>query len=530
MGSPERNRPGATSPSPVARTFTAVTASLLSLGLVVPLALATSKTDRLTASGAVNNGSLPTAGPAVKGAGQGPIAGAPAGGAPAVLPGQGGAPGAGLIANGGSAAVGANAGVPAAAGPVAAAPGGRAAAAGDPLTASDQGVTPTTIKIGAVLLDLSALTPLGLGLKNFDLDTQRRTFDTYFKRVNDAGGVNGRTIQPVYATYDPLSSSGANSGPAICVRMAKDEQVFALTGFTYTAGSCAAVQYRIPVATLQAELESVFRESNNYMITQQPSLQRIARNWSAFLLASGLSKGKKVGLVNTKDGGVEELPGDVVEATLAQRGQPITLRSQFTADQGSAASQIPVEVQKMKSAGVEQVMLCTNFLLAITFMQQAEQQNYFPTYLTSDIGALATDGLIRRGPSRSLSNVIGFTGQTFLSTQGRTEPAIEKDCREYYNKANPGKKQFAFGEEGPYNIICADVELLRRISAGSGRTLTRQGLVAAAQRLGPGSLPISLGGSYSQGKTDFTDYFMPDRYDVSCQCYKVAGPVTKGQY
>ena len=280
-----------------------------------------------------------------------------------------------------------------------------------------------------MLLDLSTVKAIGLGLDNYDTGTQQKMFDTYFKRVNDAGGINGRKIQPVYATYDPLSTSGANSGPAICVRMAKDEKVFALIGFTYTAGTCAAIQYSIPVVTANGELEQVARQSHNYEIHTQPTYERIARNWTAYLLQTGLAKGKKVGLVDSADGGNFQLAGDAVQATFQKLGQPITYHARISNDTGSANSQIPVEVQKMKAAGVEQVMLSTNFLVATTFMQQAEQQNYYPQYLTSDIGALASTGLIRTGPAKSLSNLIGVTSGFAISPEGRTEQADSKDCQ-----------------------------------------------------------------------------------------------------
>ena len=399
-----------------------------------------------------------------------------------------------------------------------------------PLTASDQGVTPTTIKVGAVLLDLRAATAVGLGLENYELETQRRIFDTHVDRLNASGVLGGRKVVLVFATYDPISSSGENSGPAICRRLAKDEKVFAVIGLTYTAGACAAVQYRIPVITSFADLESVYAASDNYMITSLPSYERIGRNWSAYLLDSGLSKGKKVGLLNVKDGALEELSADAAQATLSQLGQPLTYRAQLTNDQASAQSQIPVEVQRMKSLGVQQVMLPTNFLTAITFMQQAEQQGWYPTYLTSNIGALASNGLIRKGPARSLDNVIGVSSSTGISPEGRTEPPDDKDCRETYNRINPQSKQFAYGEDGPYGLICMVVRLFGAIAGPTGPDLTRRGFVATVQTLGPGTLATSLPGTFGPNKTNFAQNVMPARYSSACQCYRVAGPVAKTRY
>ena len=537
-----------TSPGRAYAAMAGATASMLCLGLLVPLVFGSPEVDQLTTRVPVDNSQIIGIAPAdaTVDATPDPTTVAPGATPFAGTTGTDPEPGTAVAGDGAvdpaaPAAAQAPAGPAAPAGETATPAGGAPQAggsqstppappAGKPLTATDQGVTASGIKVGAILLDLSKVTALGLGLDNYDTDTQRRMFDTYFTRINDAGGINGRRITPVYATYDPLSTSGANSGPAICIRMAKDEKVFSVIGFTYTAGSCVAVQYKIPAVSHIGELQAVYQQSGNYMITSQPTQERLGRNWAAFLLDSGLSKGKKVGLLNVKDGGQSELVGNAVASTLSQLGQPVTYRAQLTSDEASASSQLPVEVQRMKAAGVEQVMLPVSFAYAISFMNQAEQQNYFPQYLTSDVFALASNGLIRTGPARSLANVIGVSTQSTVSPEGRTESAVEKDCREYYNRANPSSKQFAFGEEGPYNVICMDVEVLRRGTVPVGANLTRQAFVGAVQKLGPGSLPLSLGGSFAAGKTDFSDFQRPYRYFTACKCYKVAGPVAKARF
>ena len=547
--SPSPLKAKATSPGRTYPAIAGITAMLLGAGLLVPL-LGSPQVDRLATRGPGDNGQISGAAPTpgTPGAVIDPTSAVPAATPVGEPSGIGtttetGTPGAGPAAPAAPQPETPGAGpaapvAPQPEAPQAAAPpqsgagqgGSPAAQAGKPLTATDQGVTASSIKVGVVLLDLSAALAIGLGLDNYDTATQKRAFETYFKGINNGGGINGRRIAPVYAEFDPLSTSGAKSAGAICIRMAKDEKVFALMGYTYAAGPCAAVQYRIPVAALNAELESTYRLSKNYFSSSQPSYERTARNWAAFLLDSGLSKGKKVGLLNVKDSGNSELSADAAAATLTQLGQPLAYRAQLTNDQAAASSQLPVEVQKMKAAGVQQVMLNTEFLTAINFMQQAEQQNYFPQYLTSEHGALASNGLIRKGPQRSKENVIGVTAQTVLSPVGRVEPPHEKVCRENYNKDNPSAHQFAYGDEGPYNVACMAVEVFRRGAVPAGPELTRAGYVAALQKAGRGELPVTLAGSFAPGKTDFADSVWPVRYKVACECYELAGPLTRARY
>ena len=50
--------------------------------------------------------------------------------------------------------------------------------------------------------------------------------------VNEAGGVLGRQIDPVFVFVDPLSQTGYEEA---CVQLTQDEQVFAVIGFTRPA-------------------------------------------------------------------------------------------------------------------------------------------------------------------------------------------------------------------------------------------------------------------------------------------------------
>jgi branched-chain amino acid transport system substrate-binding protein len=88
-------------------------------------------------------------------------------------------------------------------------------------TASDVGVTPTSIKIGSI----AGLTS-GLGPDTFSASLYGAK--AYFAQLNEKGGVNGRQVE-----FVPCDDQGANTGNVGCARkLVDDDKVFALAGVT----------------------------------------------------------------------------------------------------------------------------------------------------------------------------------------------------------------------------------------------------------------------------------------------------------
>ena len=67
------------------------------------------------------------------------------------------------------------------------------------------GVTATSIKVGVAVADLDGLRaqgfPLGAALTTKNLSTR---LTSYFDDWNSAGGINGRQVEPVILTWDPV--------------------------------------------------------------------------------------------------------------------------------------------------------------------------------------------------------------------------------------------------------------------------------------------------------------------------------------
>jgi hypothetical protein len=94
-------------------------------------------------------------------------------------------------------------------------------------TASFRGVTPDTIRLGALGIDFDALRELGL--VDIDFGDQELAFNVFADELNARGGINGRQVEVHYRTYSVLS---AETGLAACLELTEDLEVFAmLNGF-----------------------------------------------------------------------------------------------------------------------------------------------------------------------------------------------------------------------------------------------------------------------------------------------------------
>jgi ABC-type branched-subunit amino acid transport system substrate-binding protein len=382
-----------------------------------------------------------------------------------------------------------------------------------------QGVTDTTIKVGVVLLDLSSVVPLGLGLPNYEIEIQQAAYQSLFDEINANGGINGRTIEPVYESRDTLATTGPHSDKAICLKLAKDEQVFAVIGMTYAAGECAATQYGLPVVTKNASLEQYYQDSNGLLVTFDPTLERDERDWASVLVKTGVVDDHTVGMVSVADGSTYQLPGQAAAETLEKLGHPLAVVGQL--DPANSIADIPALIQKMKSAGVDQVMLASDFANALRFIAIAESQHYFPQYLTSDLGSLSSNGLLANAGD-SFDGAIGFSDSNASELQNETPQ--QQECRENYN-ATTTTKDIPAGVQSPLGVVCSVVDVFAHAATDAGTDLSPRSFIKALQALGTVSDDVSavLPGAFAPGKSDYSDQLQQVVWSSAAKQYQPVG-------
>lgn len=86
------------------------------------------------------------------------------------------------------------------------------------------GVTDTSVKVGVAYVDLASLA----GIVDIDHGDYEAAYNALFDSINADGGINGRTIEPIFA---PIAPTGNEPADAACTKLTEDDDVFLIMGF-----------------------------------------------------------------------------------------------------------------------------------------------------------------------------------------------------------------------------------------------------------------------------------------------------------
>ena len=397
-------------------------------------------------------------------------------------------------------------------------PGGPTAGAGaGGRTASDQGVTATTVRLGIELVDFGGANTLGAGVAGYDTKAQKTYYDRFINDVNAHGGAGGRQIEPHYYTVDILSPS---TFTAACNQLIDGDHVFAVTNVLGVYGDpilCVTRQHKTPYLAVDGAISAYYPASQGLLFTVGPSTLRTISNMAFELIRSGEIKGKTVGLLNEG----EYLHDDFAALVDYLKSQNIKVVQQEIAavDTSKAASQLPAAVQAFRAAGVNYVLLMTNSLYASQFVQDAEPTG-FPAYAESDFDyEMAGDSFLSQMPSDYFRHAVSITASRVGEYRlNLPEPAPDHDCATVYGGGTPTPRS-----DTNYLNALAACDLVRLFTTGfarAGLNPTRQTFAKAIASLGTVNLAAVGAASFGPGKTDAPDAVRMDVAFADCKCWK----------
>jgi hypothetical protein len=444
------------------------------------------------------------------------VAADPASGA-APRPGAAPATGAGPATNAGSA------------GPGTGSAGGPGPGLGNPvpegavLTASDVGVTAEEIRIGFLLLDVGGISQVGISVPGVDPEQQRATFEAYLAEVNERGGINGRRVVGVYENFDVLSPDDMRRA---CLALI-DQDVFAVVaagGYQGPAVLCITEEGGTPLVTQGSHgtPTEYLRRSDGRLVTMYPSSVRVMANWVAELDRMGLLEGRRIGIVTqeTVNPGDTVIGGELVPA-LREFGYEPTHISNLSGDASTAASQVPVEVQQMRTKDVDLVFMAAGTLIASQFVQAADSQVFTPQYTITDWASMNNDTGNQNMPLSYDGTVLITTYRTGEEKVGVAEGAAELQCREIYERRTgrtlPAKGQ---NEHGITVTNCTTINAFFLGATNAGPDLTRESFSEGVQAIGEFPMTLWGGGAFGPGKFDAADLIASAQWYADCRCLK----------
>lgn len=419
-----------------------------------------------------------------------------------------------------------NAGPGAATAPAAGSPEGDGLSASAPsqpsaLTASDRGVSPTTIKLGFTLLDIQTVGRLGVAVA-IDPAQQQAAFQSFVDDINARGGIHGRKIEAHFRAYDVTDR---NDQIAACRELTQDKGVFAvLGGFNIVDPNlCVVQENQTPlISSATNNPDWVVARSGGRLVSTYPRSGRMMAGLVAEMERTGLAA-KKIGILTD---GLNDPGGQVadqLEALLEARGRKVVYRGQLSDDIPTASSQVPVEVNRARTAdatGAEVIVfLSSNAVFGTQFVNQADSQNYRPQYVNSDWASNSGDTTNQNMPSSYAGRAFAFSfGRGLSSKRPLMPPPPEADrCRDIYN-ARSGRKlaEPANNEYGLSMGYCDLVRIFERLATATGPQLTRAALVGAVPKAGSFASAAFSPGSFGPNKHDMADLVRVERWAANC--------------
>jgi ABC-type branched-subunit amino acid transport system substrate-binding protein len=381
--------------------------------------------------------------------------------------------------------------------------------------ASDVGITRDAIKLGVLIPQDQS----GEGGSFSDvIGSPKQQWGAYIAELNANGGILGRKIEPVYREYDGLDLDAQR---AACVFLTEQAKVFAIVnsgGFYGDPILCVTQQHKTPFIGQAGEALDYYQKSNGLYFSTTPNKDRVLRNMVAVAARDGVFKGKTVGILSRE--GIDAIPVDrSLKPALKAAGISLKYEARLSSDESAAQSQIPIEVQQMKSEGVDFIMLTTGLIAANVFVQQADSQRYYPQYMTSDFASGGAD-VYTIGMPASFQGAITYTAlRTGEARAGMPEPARDAQCRSIFEKRTNKKLDRKNTEYYLTVTACGILEQFSRGMVAAGANPTRTLLSGALQRTGAFDVPFSGAGSWAKGKFDAPDVVRRGTWKADCKCW-----------
>jgi hypothetical protein len=388
--------------------------------------------------------------------------------------------------------------------------------------ATAPGVSATEVTIGVGLPDIGVIAALGPG---YDQGNPRDHVEAVLAHLREEGRlpVAGRDIRPVYRTYDILSEPAQR---AVCESFARDVTVFAVVALhNFGPGNqCVAEEFDIPVITTDGQSDALYASTPN-MISLQMSIERLMRNFVEWAHRRGDLTGKRIGVYYSSDPDAARVVRQSIIGPLRERGHTIAAEVQ-TSEPATGGPTDSVAVQRFRSSGVDVAILVVSAVAKTNFFNQAQLQNYRPTYLENDIGFSTTTTATGTYPANHFDGTRGFSGMRFgEAAAGLPEPAEAQWCMGAI-RSRTGRPIDPQRNEGEYiaaNQACDELQVVLTALEHAGPELTRERFFAGLHSIQGRPTGIHGDISFQPGRHHGVATWRELVWRAGCRCWVAEG-------
>jgi hypothetical protein len=404
---------------------------------------------------------------------------------------------------------------------------------------SSRGVTATSINIAFPVVAIDSLA----GRLGFSADKeyseQSTAIHLYVNQINQAGGIDGRKINPIIDSFDPTNDA---SMQALCQQWTQgNPPVFAvLDGIgTWEQDNqlCVTQQGHTPLISAWSTVSDWTKLGSPYLWWTGADMAPVLAATVQWGVSSGrLGHGKKVGVVVSDQAADQDALNGYLLPDLKQMGitpqvDTVPGNPDETAATNSAAQ---LAVERLKAAGVQSVFPLLPENAFFPYIAAETSQQYYPQLLLSDYQSTieVALGLIPAPYETALNGQEGVTTETLggfddarPESQGGYDPGV-RSCyttwHAYHPKPIAGTTSIYIEEQGPIQAWCGAIRLFATAAKDAGQGLNRRTFVEAMSKITnyPGTLsPVwSFGPSKFYGPTQYQVVKIHNNVPPSSQC------------
>ncbi len=419
----------------------------------------------------------------------------------------------------------------------------------DKASTSNRGVTPTSINVVFPVVSLSSLAGQEGFAQDVEYGEQQKAIQLFVKVINDQGGINGRTINPIIQTYDPASEADMRS---LCKTWTEGSPpVFAvLEGLGTWEGDdqlCITQEGQTPFIGQWSTVTNWTTLGSPYLWWTGPDQAEIQRALVSWGRSAGLlGGGKKVAVIAGNRASDQLALDQYLLPDLKKVGvdpvvETIDANPDDTATTGAEA---PLVIQQLRADGVTSVIPLIPFNVFYPLLQAETSQQYFPRLLLSDYESSiqVALGLMPVPYKQALNGQEGVTTMTLggidddrPESQGGYDPGVRK-CFDIWHKAYPqvppGDQSFYIEEQGPIAGWCQAIDLFDAAATAAGHNLNRRTFVTAMSKIkgfpGTYSPVLSYGPHKFYGPTEYQVVRLHVNQPPSTQCKMPKNHVPQG--
>lgn len=388
--------------------------------------------------------------------------------------------------------------------------------------------------------------PLALGIlvtkcSNCDLigfaqsaHSDQQIWTALIRDVNASGGLEGRQIDPVFATVDTNETNWGTMFQTVCATFTQDNHVAAVLGasFVYSEQLATCLKHKsVPwlnaVTTVGLNGDEAVLRDFPYYLTGMPSDSVVTLAAVESAIADGwLTTKTRLGVVRDNCPSNMRAWNQTVKPYLDSHGIQVVDDQvgpcvNGSSDQGAASSFAQSAELHMRANNVDTVL---GFSIALVlFMTNAESQHWNPKYLTAGAVA-AAEGL---APNGQLANLHSAGWTPYADVNSAYRPALGAEQNSCIGKLKRGGLTgLVDSEYNQYFTACSGLEPYKRALALSHGQTSLQAMTAAIDRLGRIPSPVLLESvaDFGAGRHAAAVSYRSITFAQSCTCFVYSGP------